>query len=1271
MQDSSARSGLSHLTFTSWNCRGLGKALKRGKVFSHLKSLSSDLIFLQETHIHPTEQRRLRALWISQVYQSTFSSKARGVAILIRKTIPFVFKSMVTDPGGRFILVTGTINSIPLTLLNIYAPNFDCPDFFCKVFRLAAEHHNHNIIIGGDFNCFLDPQLDRSSTTTAPSLKSVPVLNNLIKSLNLVDIWRHQHPLDKQYSFFSQVHGSFTRIDYFLIDCNLISNVVSSVYNNILISDHSPVCIKINFNIRVHSYNWKYNPALNSDKSFSEYISNKITEFLQFNDNGEVSDSTLWETLKTVLRGNIISYQSFNKKVRQKRMSEITTQLPLLEESYRTSKSDDVLKNIVNLKFEYSRIVGEQVCNYICKLKQKQFELGDKADSVLARQLKGVQAERAIYKITTNDRIITDPLQINSIFYNYYSDLYSSKSSSSKSVILDFFNKLDMPTLSETAKHQLDADFTLEEIKAAIRSFPNGKACGPDGFGIEFYKAHIERLAPLLLRMVNSSISQGSFPETLYDANICLLLKKGRDETNVASYRPLSLLNSDQKIIAKVLANRLNKHIGTLIHNDQTGFIPERFGFSNTRRLLNIMYSNKLPHAAVISLDAQRAFDQIEWDYMFAALSKFGFGDRFITIARMLYLCPKSCVLTNNNKSPPFLLNRGTRQGCCLSPMFFALALEPLAIAIRANSEIAGFGYNVSECTIGLYADDVILTLSDIRQSILPLLEVIKEFGRFSGFTINWEKSVLMPLSDGLDKTFLSSLPFKITTEHFEYLGISIPRNPKLLFKLNFTELLNKLRGMIDRWKLLPISLIGRINVVKMVILPKFIYLFQNLPLYLTASFFKLVDSILTSFIWADKTPRISKTHLQKPTSEGGLGLPIMRHYYWACNARALVFWCQHGTVNEPTPCWPALESHFCESSTGASLAALLFCKQDIPLKLFKNDFVLRNSLKILGQLKRILCLSDLSIYAPICQNPAFKPGILDSVFKQWSEMGIVLIKDLYINKHFASYAQLQAKFNLPPGHFFRYLQIRHFVRQHITHLDNLPVQHDFYELLRKPPISRHLISQFVSLFSKPISTSHIREAWARDAHTEISADLWDRALIGIKLSSVNARLQLIQFKVMHRLHYSKTRLNRLFPSISPLCDKCNVGDGTLGHLFFLCPILQIFWSEIFKLYSTVYNKVLKPDILTVILGCSDQTLLCSKSLQQAIMFGMTIAKRVILREWKASTPPSYSRWLNEVMSCLYLEEIRYKLTDNHDKFTKIWGPFISHIKKRTTRPAT
>lgn len=88
----------------SWNVKGLGHAIKREKVFRHLKSLSADVIFLQETHIKTTEQCRLRCSWISQVYQSPFTSHARGVAILFRKSITFKLSSMVTDPYGRYII---------------------------------------------------------------------------------------------------------------------------------------------------------------------------------------------------------------------------------------------------------------------------------------------------------------------------------------------------------------------------------------------------------------------------------------------------------------------------------------------------------------------------------------------------------------------------------------------------------------------------------------------------------------------------------------------------------------------------------------------------------------------------------------------------------------------------------------------------------------------------------------------------------------------------------------------------------------------------------------------------------------------------------------------------------------------------------------------------------------------------------------------------------------------------------------------------------------
>lgn len=118
---------------------------------------------------------------------------------------------------------------------------------------------------------------------------------------------------------------------------------------------------------------------------------------------------------------------------------------------------------------------------------------------------------------------------------------------------------------------------------SAINSFTAGKAAGPDSFSSEFFVRFCDILAPLLFRMIIDSKKNNIQPNTLYESNISLTLKKkkkkNRDETDPASYRPIALQNVDRKVLIKTLANRLNKRISSLIHSDQTGFIPGRFSF--------------------------------------------------------------------------------------------------------------------------------------------------------------------------------------------------------------------------------------------------------------------------------------------------------------------------------------------------------------------------------------------------------------------------------------------------------------------------------------------------------------------------------------------------------------------------------------------------------------------------------------------------------------------------------------------------------------------
>ena len=255
-----------------------------------------------------------------------------------------------------------------------------------------------------------------------------------------------------------------------------------------------------------------------------------------------------------------------------------------------------------------------------------------------------------------------------------------------------FFNNLSLPTVDPAIGRDLDLPLVLQEIVDAISSMQSNKAPGPDGYPTEFFKKFSSKLAPLLLAVYSESIERGTLPPTLTQASISLLLKKDKDPTCCGSYRPLSLLNVDVKVLARVLATRIEAVLLDIVSKEQTGFIKGRHSFFNIRTLMNIIYSTPTPKRpeVVISLDAEKAFDRVEWLYLFTALKKFGFGDRFSSWIRLLYTDPQASVCTGDTRSDYFPLSRGTRQGCPLSPVLFALAIEPLSIALRSSPLLQG-----------------------------------------------------------------------------------------------------------------------------------------------------------------------------------------------------------------------------------------------------------------------------------------------------------------------------------------------------------------------------------------------------------------------------------------------------------------------------------------------------------------------------------------------------------------------------------------------------
>lgn len=195
-----------------------------------------------------------------------------------------------------------------------------------------------------------------------------------------------------------------------------------------------------------------------------------------------------------------------------------------------------------------------------------------------------------------------------------------------------YLDDCNLPVLSQEDQDFLGAEITLDEINETIQKLKGGKTPGPDGLPYEIYRLFGDLLSPYMLKMFTQALNDGCLPQTLNEAIITVLPKKGKDTKEVGGYRPISLLNVDQKVLAKTLANRLSRFLGKLIQPDQTGFMPGRNSFCNLRCLFSIMYSSQTSNTdlVVISLDAEKAFDQVEWSYLFAVLQKFGLGEAVI-----------------------------------------------------------------------------------------------------------------------------------------------------------------------------------------------------------------------------------------------------------------------------------------------------------------------------------------------------------------------------------------------------------------------------------------------------------------------------------------------------------------------------------------------------------------------------------------------------------------------------------------------------------------
>ena len=354
---------------------------------------------------------------------------------------------------------------------------------------------------------------------------------------------------------------------------------------------------------------------------------------------------------------------------------------------------------------------------------------------------------------------------------------------------------------------------------------------------------------------------------------ISLLLKKG-DRTQLKNWQPITLLNTDYKILTKALANRLQRVLLSIINTDQTASIKGRTINDNTRLLQDVItYANEnnLP-LALISVDQLKAFDRVSHELLFESLERFGFGPNFLHWIKTIYNSVSSSVKTNGWLTSFIHLERGLRQGCALSMPLYVLTAETMAIKIRENPKIHGLRPpgSTEELKLSQYADDTTLLLTD-DDSITEAFNTFDLYERASGAKINREKCKGLwcgAFSERIDQPndfewYTDLIPDKILGQYFGNVDCT---------RQNWEAKIQKINSIIGAWRHRELSFKGKALVINGLLTSTLWYNVTSLPVPSWA--ISQIERVIYDFFWNYKRHLVNKDILALPLNSGGFNIP-------------------------------------------------------------------------------------------------------------------------------------------------------------------------------------------------------------------------------------------------------------------------------------------------------------------------------------------------------------------------------------------------------------
>jgi len=740
----------------------------------------------------------------------------RGTAVLLRVGTPYM--QPLFSECGR--LISFLLNNV--TYVNVYpvsGSQFKRERNFMFLNEIAVHLNRLNasdILIGGDFNCILNPADTRGETKNiCYGLKQVTT------SLNMKDAHSSINSNTRIFTFFRGTSAS--RLDRFYVTKNFFQTIITAGTHPTAFSDHSAVDLKLKINqnqittICGRGY-WKINSALLANNEVLTNFEN-VYQTVRARESFSRNFIRWWDDMKkktkSFFRQEIIQFNTEianNKNMYYNYLNEL---------SMRRNNGEDVHAEFCFTRSKLLEIEQNKLnaMGYILK------------PSVLSEEEKlsvfHVTNQKKNQKVITNlqdgESLTTNSERIKTIFVEHFEKLFNGENNQTNEHY-DSINFLNQ-TLDNNDALFLTNQITENELKMTLRSCSKKKSPGIDGLTYEFYLKNFEIMKNDLLTLFNRFLENPNEIPANFSDGVIILLPKISPARSVKDYRPISLLNSDYKIFAKILANRLKECIQKIIHDGQTACINGKSCVSNLTKLRNLV-ANKTKSRrikfTIMSLDLEKAFDRVKLDFLWKCLEKMQFPEQFIGILKALYKNAKSKIMINGTLTRDFKIKNSVRQRSPLSMARFVIYIEPLIQMI--NNMTVGISLQQSSIKCMAYADDInFIVTSDSDAD--RIFEGICNFCNESNAKINLEKSAFLRINN-------CPIGPQLIAERdcLKILGITLYPDLKKIIEKNYEKILNNINYMINLHKRRNLNIVQKIWFANTFILSKLWYLSQIVP---------------------------------------------------------------------------------------------------------------------------------------------------------------------------------------------------------------------------------------------------------------------------------------------------------------------------------------------------------------------------------------------------------------------------------------------------------